>query len=254
MATLPQGLAVLFISAASAIGQSALRHFAQRPPSPRIYTVVRPVLTASHESLQASLWRSHPDSTYNLITADGSLVSGIGKVIDNIMQAGDKAWNSLHVGQLHSVWRPQNTKGLKLFMTTHHYSRVRRPPTAAPLNNLEAKSPHVFSVLAGGLEGPLKEGNFDLRNVDKLVCLGLVGALRHHGYAGVRAARARESAPEHCALVPGPVGIPGLARGAKFGMSLPLNAMNQDEPGVRALFLVTIDLYAVNGGGSPCGA
>jgi hypothetical protein len=46
---------------------------------------------------------------------------------------------------------------------------------------------------------------------------------------------------------PGPVATPGLASTKKFGMSPP-NPMSVEESGARAVFLVTCDRYAVQGG------
>src|SRR5258708_3012256 len=84
ISTLPQGLVALFIGATSAIGQSALQHFAQHASSPHIYTVARPSAVPSHENLLASLCQSNPTGTYNLIAADVALISEVDKVVDAI--------------------------------------------------------------------------------------------------------------------------------------------------------------------------
>ncbi|KAK9414954.1 putative NAD(P)-binding domain-containing protein [Seiridium unicorne] len=90
VANLPRGLVALFIGATSGIGESALQHFAQHAPAPRIYTVARPSTAASHEKLISSLRLSKPEGTYKLITADVSLVSEIDKVVKAVVNKETK--------------------------------------------------------------------------------------------------------------------------------------------------------------------
>ncbi|TVY13671.1 Oxidoreductase andH [Lachnellula arida] len=90
IAALPQGLVALFIGATSGIGQSALQHFSQYASSPHIYSVARETSVASHENLLATLRQSNPTGTYNLITADVSLVSEIDKVVNASTQKESK--------------------------------------------------------------------------------------------------------------------------------------------------------------------
>ncbi|KPM41400.1 hypothetical protein AK830_g5182 [Neonectria ditissima] len=90
VANLPKGLVALFIGATSAIGQSALEHFSQNASSPRIHSVARSQTASSHAGLLASLRQSNPTGTYNLITADVSLISEIDKVVNAVTQKETK--------------------------------------------------------------------------------------------------------------------------------------------------------------------
>ncbi|RYP04125.1 hypothetical protein DL764_004672 [Monosporascus ibericus] len=163
--SLPQGLVALSIGATTGIGQSTLEHFAQQASSPRIYTVARPAAVASHESLLASLRQSRPEVTYNLITADVSLVSEVDKVVKAV-KAQEKKLDILFLsaGFMPFEGRQVTTEGLDPSMSTRYYSRLRAVEQLIPLLN-QAKSPRIVSVLAGGLEGPIKEDDLYLRDL-----------------------------------------------------------------------------------------
>ena len=249
IAAFPQGLVALFIGATSGIGQSALQLFAQHASSPRIYTVARPSTVASHENLLASLHQSNPTGTYDLITADVSLVSEIDKVVNAITRKETK----IHIlfmsaGFMAFEGRKDTREGLEPSMTTRYYSRLRAVQQLLPLlNNAAAPSPRIVSVLAGGIEGPLNERDLDLRDPGNWSTWN----------ASVHAATMSTLALERLARenprlsivhwFPGPVATPGLAKGQKFGMS-PSSPRSQGEAGERALFLATNDRYAVHGG------
>ncbi|MCJ1384399.1 hypothetical protein MMC17_007515 [Xylographa soralifera] len=250
IATLPQGLVVLFIGATSGIGQSALEHFARYTSSPRIYTVARPATVASHENLLASLRQSNPTVTYDLIRADVSLVSEIDKIVEAITQKETKVdILFMSAGFMAFEGRKDTPEGLDPSMTTRYYSRLRAVQRLLPLlNNAAAPSPRVVSVLAGGLEGPLNEDDLDLRDPPNW---SFWNASVHAATMGTLALEwlAREN--PRLSIVhwyPGPVATPGLARAQRFGMSQ-ANPMRQEEAGARAVFLATSDRYAVQGGG-----
>jgi len=88
--TLPKGLVGLFIGATSGIGLSALQNFAQHASSPFIYTVAGAPTVTFHEDVLVYLWQSNPTGTYNINTADVSLVSDIDKVVNTIKQKETK--------------------------------------------------------------------------------------------------------------------------------------------------------------------
>jgi NAD(P)-dependent dehydrogenase (short-subunit alcohol dehydrogenase family) len=161
---LPKGLIALFIGATSGIGQSALQQFTHYASSPRIHTVARPSTVPSHENLLSSLRQSNPGGTYNLITADVSLVSEIDKVVNAITQKETKLdILFMSAGFMAFEGRKDTSEGLDPSMTTRYYSRLRVIQKLLPLLN-NAQSPRIISVLAGGMEGPLKESDLDLRD------------------------------------------------------------------------------------------
>lgn len=90
IANLPPRLVAISLGATSGIGQSALQLFARYALSPRIYSVARPSTAAGHESILASLRKSNPTITYNVITADVSLISEVDKVVDAIREKESK--------------------------------------------------------------------------------------------------------------------------------------------------------------------
>lgn len=251
LANLPPGLVVLFLGATSGIGQAALQHFAQHARAPHIYTVARPASVAAHENLLASLRQSHPSGTYNLITADVSLVSEIDKVVQAIRQQETKLdILVMSAGFMAFEGRKDTREGLDPSMTTRYYSRLRAVQQLLPLlNHAAVPSPRILTVLAGGMEGPLNEPDLDLRDP------------RHWSFwnASVHAATMSTLALERLARehprlsvvhwFPGGVKTPGLARAQQFGMSPP-NPASAADAGARALFLATSDRYAVPGSGS----
>jgi len=250
VATLPQGLVALFIGATSGIGQSALQQFVQYASSPRIYTVARPPMVASHENLLASLRQSNPTGTYNLISADVSLVSEIDKFVNAITQKETKVdILFMCAGFMAFEGRRDTREGLDPSMTTRYYSRLRAVQQLLPLlNNAAAPSPRVVSVLAGGMEGPLNERDLDLRDPRDW---SFWNASVHAATMGTLALERLARENPRLSVVhwfPGTVATPGLARAQRFGMSPP-NPTSQEEAGARAVFLATSDRYAVQGGG-----
>jgi NADP-dependent 3-hydroxy acid dehydrogenase YdfG len=160
----PKGLVALFIGATSGIGQNTLQQFAHHASYPHIYTVARLYTVASHENLLSSLRQSTPGGTYNLITADISLVSEIGKVINAIKQKETKLdILFMSVGFMAFEGRKDTSEGLDPSTTTRYYSRLRAVQKLFPLLN-NAPSPSVISLLVGGMEGPLNEGDLDMRD------------------------------------------------------------------------------------------
>ena len=248
--TLPQGLVALFIGATSGIGQSTLQHFAQNAVAPRIYTVARLASVASHESLLASLRQVNPGATYNVITADVSLVSEVDKVVHAITQRETKLdILVMSTGFMAFEGRKYTREGLEPSMTTRYFSRLRAVQQLLPLlNNPSATSPRILSVQAGGLEQPLNEADLYAGNPSDWsfwkasVQATTMGTLSLERFA-------REN--PRLSIVhwfPGPVATPGLAKARKFGMSAS-GATSQEEAGERGLFLTTSDRYAVKEGG-----
>ncbi|EXJ86141.1 hypothetical protein A1O1_06511 [Capronia coronata CBS 617.96] len=250
LASLPKGLVALFIGATSGIGQSALQHFAQHASAPRIYSVARPATVVSHESLLNSLRQSNPTGTYNLITADVSLVSEIDKVVDAVAQKETKLdILFMSAGFMAFEGRRDTREGLDPSMSTRYYSRLYAVQRLLPLlDNAGVSSPRVVSVLAGGIEGPLNERDLDLRDPAKW---SIWNSSVHATTMGTLALERLARENPRLSIVhwyPGPVATPGLAKAAQFGMSPP-NPMSMEETGARALFLATNDRYAVQPGG-----
>lgn len=246
LSNLPPGFVALFVGATSGIGQSSLQHLAHHASSPRIYTVARPATTASHENLLASLRQSNPNGTYNLITADISLISEVDKVVKEV-KARESSIDLLYMspGFIAFEGRNNTTEGLDPSMTTRYYSRLRLTQQLLPL--LKKGAGRVISVLAAGYESPIDENDLDLR---KPGSWDYWKASVHTATMGTLAFE--NIAQENCGLsivhwAPGPVDTPGLARVKKFGMN-PGNAMTQEEAGARALFLATNDRYKVEAG------
>ncbi|KAM5342038.1 hypothetical protein ACJ41O_015069 [Fusarium nematophilum] len=249
LATLPQGLVALFIGATSGIGQSALEHLAQHASSPRIYTVSRPQTVASHETFLSSLRQSNPTGTYNLITADVSLISEVDKIVSHITKHETKLdILFLSAGFMAFEGRKDTSEGLDPSMTTRYYSRLRAIQQLLPLlNHPSVPSPRVISVLAAGMEEPLNESDLDLRDSRNW---STWNSSVHSATMGTLALERLARENPRISFVhwyPGPVSTPGLARVKRFGMSPP-NPMSQEEGGVRALFLATNDRYSVQGG------
>ncbi|RYP43197.1 hypothetical protein DL770_011779 [Monosporascus sp. CRB-9-2] len=248
--SLPQGLVALFIGATTGIGQSTLEHFAQQASSPRIYTVARPAAAASHESLLASLRQSRPEGTYNLITADVSLVSEVDKVVKAV-KAQEKKLDILFLsaGFMPFEGRQDTAEGLDPSISTRYYSRLRAVEQLIPLLN-QAKRPRIVSVLAGGLEGPIKEDDLDLRDRANWSTWGSSVQSTTMGTLALELLVRENPKLSVVHWFPGPVDTPALARAKRFGMSQP-SVMSQDESGARGLFLASSDRYAVQGGGVP---
>lgn len=249
LGSLPQGLVALFFGATSGIGQSALQHFAQYASAPRIYSVARPATVGSHERLLTSLRQSNPTGTYNLLTADVSLVSEIDKVVEAIARKETKLdILFMSAGFMAFEGRRDTREGLDPSMSTRYYSRLYAVQRLLPLlNNAAVASPRVVSVLAGGMEGPLNERDLDLRDPANW---SFWNSSVHSATMGTLALERLARENPRLSVVhwyPGPVATPGLANAAKFGMSPP-NQMSQEEAGARALFLATNDRYAVQRG------
>jgi NAD(P)-dependent dehydrogenase (short-subunit alcohol dehydrogenase family) len=251
LATLPhlQGLVALFIGATSGIGQSALQNFAQHAISPHIYTVARPPTIASHERLLESLRQSNPTGTYNLITADVSLVSEIEKIVDAITHKETKIdIIIMSAGFMAFEGRKDTLEGLDPSMSTRYYSRLRVVQQLLPLlNNTAAPSPRIVSILAGGRESPLNEGDLDLLDLSNW---SFWNSSVHSTTMGTLALERFANENPRLSIVhwyPGAVATPGLAKARKFGFSPP-DQMRVEESGERALFLATSDRYAAQEG------
>lgn len=160
---LPRGLVALFIGATSGIGESTLRNLAEHSFS-TIYSVARPAAVASHEELLGSLRQSNPTGSYNLITADTSLISEIDKVV-KIVKGKETKLDLLimSAGFMAFEGRVDTSEGLDPSMSTRYYSRLRAVQQLLPLLN-NSPNPRIVSVLAGGMEGPLNEEDLDLKD------------------------------------------------------------------------------------------
>lgn len=248
LASLPhtQGLVAVFIGATSGIGLSTLEHFAKSTTAPRIYSTARPKSTASHAEFLETLRKSNPSGTYTLLTADASLVSDIDAAVDEVKKSETKVDLLFMSPGFFAFEGRQDTKeGLDPSMSTRYYARLRAVTRLLPLlNNAEARSPRVVSVLAAGEERPLNEDDLDLRdpqnwsmwNASHHACTMGTLALEHVARENPRLSIA------HCH--PGAVATPGLARSNTFGLRPP-NPMDQAEAGQRAVFYCTNDRYSV---------
>ncbi|WYZ36960.1 hypothetical protein EsH8_II_000466 [Colletotrichum jinshuiense] len=247
VANLPQGLVALFIGATSGIGQSALEHFVKHARSPRIYTVARPQTAASHEAFLSPLRQSNPGASITLITADHALVSDIDKAVDAVIQKETKLdLLFLSAGFIAFEGRVDTVEGLDPSMTTRYYTRLRAVQRLLPLLNAAAR-PRVVSVLAAGLEKPIREDDLDLREPGSWA---FWPASEHANTMGTLALERLAAANPRLSVVhwlPGPVSTPGMARIERAGLRFP-DQMSQDEAGARALFLATSDRYAADGG------
>ncbi|KAK0735100.1 hypothetical protein B0T26DRAFT_816629 [Lasiosphaeria miniovina] len=249
VANLPRGLVALFIGATSGIGQSALQQFAQHAPAPRIYTVARPPAVAGHESLLAELRQVNPGASYNLITADVSLVSEVDRVVAAVAKSETKVdLLFLSAGFMAFEGRKDTREGLEPSMSTRYYSRQRAVEKLLPLlNSADAPSPRVVTVLAGGLEAPVNERDLDLREPRNWSFWN--ASVHAATFSTLSLERIARENPRISIVhwFPGTVATPGLARANRFGMSPP-NPTSQADAGVRALFLATSDRYAVQPG------
>ena len=246
IANLSQGLVALFIGATSGIGQSTLQHFAQYASSPRIYTVARPSAAASHESFLASLQQSRPQGSYNLITADVSLISEVDEVVAAITQKETKLdILFMSPGFMAFEGRKNTKEGLDQSMTTRYYSRLRAIQQLLPLLN-DAAAPRIVSVLGGGIERPRHEDDLDLRGEAHW---STWTSAFHPAMMGTLALEVLARENPRLSIVhwfPGPVTTPGLAKAKEYGME-PQNQMSVEEAGARGVFLATSDRYAVDG-------
>ncbi|KAF4333345.1 short-chain dehydrogenase reductase [Fusarium beomiforme] len=247
LACLPTGLVALFIGATSGIGKSTLHQFAQHVPAPHVYTVARPQTVQSHESFLTKLRQTNPDGSYNLITADISLISEVKKVVEAVKKAETQLdFLFLSPGFMPVDGRHDTSEGLDPSMTTRYYSRIRAIQQLIPLLN-SAASPRIISVLAGGFEGPLNEQDLDLRDPNHWTPWA---SSVHSATMGTLSLERIARENPRISIVhwfPGPVPTPGLAKLAKFGHTPPENGMSQEEAGARALFLATSDRYSVHG-------
>lgn len=247
IANLPRGLVALFIGATSGIGQGALEQFARYAPSARLYTVARPASAVSHKKLLNQLRELNPTLSYNLITADHSLISEINNVVAVIKQKETKLdFLIMSPGFIAFEGRKDTSEGLDPSMTTRYYSRLRALEGLLPLLN-SAETPRVVSVLAAGQEGPINESDLDLKNPANWSPWGSSVQVTTMGTL-VLEKLAREN--PRLSIVhwfPGPVTTPGLERVKASGLEIG-DPMSQDEGGARALFLATNDRFAVRSG------
>ena len=214
VATIPQPLVALFIGATSGICHGALQNFVQYASSPRIYSVSRPHAVAAHENMLASLRKSNPTANYSVISADASLVSEIDKVVNVIKQKETKLdILFMSMGTMAFEGRMETPEGLEASMSTRYYSRLRALHQLLPLlNNPAVPSPRVVWVLAGGMEGPIDEGDLDQRNPDNW---SFWGPSVHAATMSTLSLELLARENPRLSIVhwfPGPVSSPGLAR------------------------------------------
>lgn len=246
VSSLPKGLVALFMGATSGIAQSALQHFAQNASSPRIYSIARPTARAAHESFLDTLRQSNPSGTYNVITADISLISEVDKAVEEFTAKETKLdILVMSPGFIAFEGRKNTSEGLDPSMTTRYYSRLRAVQKLIPLLNKSAQSPRILSILAGGQEAPINEDDLDCREN-----YAFWPASVHTATMGTLALERFARENPRLSIVhwgPGPVVTPLFEKAKQFGMGLP-NPMSQDESGQRALYLATSDRYAVEKG------
>ncbi|KAF5020167.1 hypothetical protein F66182_7807 [Fusarium sp. NRRL 66182] len=247
LANLPKGLAALFIGATSGIGQNALRQLAQQANAPRIYTVARPQSAASHEKLLAELRESNPSGSYNLITADASLISGVDKAVEVVKKAETKLDVFIFsAGFIPFDGRQETSEGLDPSMTTRYYSRLRAVHQLLPLLN-NAPSPRVVSILAGGLEAPIKEDDFNLRDPKNWDLWTVNLQTSTMGTLALEILARENPKLSIVHWFPGEVSTPALDAYLKHGNSLRGVPASPEDAGARALFLATNDRYSVHG-------
>ncbi|GKU08246.1 unnamed protein product [Fusarium langsethiae] len=155
--TLPENLTAVFLGATSGIGRSTVKQLAIATDgkSPTIYIVGRSASAAT--SLIAELRQSNPSAAVEFIERDVSLV----KEADAAMQQISKYEEKVDILFMSFEGRKETKEKLEPSLTTRFYSRVRSIQTLLPLLNRSA-NPHVFNILAGGMEGPLVEDDLDL--------------------------------------------------------------------------------------------
>lgn len=247
IATLPHNLVVVFLGATAGIGQAALKQLARHATAPRIYTVARPGAIHAHEELLTSLREATPSATFNVITADVSLISEIDKVA-RIIKEKESKLDILMVspGFMPFGPREETAEGLDPSMTTRYYSRQRALEQLLPLLDA-APSPRVVSVLAGGMERALIEDDLDLKDPKNWGTWNVnyhVATMTTLGLEHVAADNPQLTAVH---WLPGAVMTRGLKRLQRHGMDPP-DKRDEDEAGAICLFIATNDRYAVQAG------
>ena len=195
-----------------------------------------------------TLRQSNPTGSYNLITANVSLVAEVDKVVDAVKEQKTKL-DMLFVsaGFVPFEGRMLTREGLEPSMSTRYCSRLRAIQQLLPLLN-NALSPRIVSVLAGGIEAAINEDDLDLRKNPKH--WSFWNASVYSATMGTLAFEMIGQKTPNLSIVhwfPGPVATPGFARSREFGFASTY-AMSQDEGGARAVFLTTSDRYSVQGG------
>ncbi|KAK8073438.1 hypothetical protein PG994_004337 [Apiospora phragmitis] len=108
-------------------------------------------------------YEAWPNGQYEIIEKNVSLVKDAEKVAE-FVKSKESSLDLLFlsVGFVSLDGRQDTTEGLDASMTTRYNSCLRITQLLLPLLN-QAASPHVISVLAGGLEGAMQEDDLDLR-------------------------------------------------------------------------------------------
>ncbi|UNI15576.1 hypothetical protein JDV02_002100 [Purpureocillium takamizusanense] len=250
------GLVAVFLGATSGIGQNALRLFAERTIEPRIYIVARNAKTIGPfiEELQDK----NPGGKYEVIEKDVSLLKNVDEVA-RIVRGKETKLDLLFlsVGFFSLHGRQDTSEGLDASLTTRYYSRLRITQLLMPLLNA-SPSPHVLSVLAGGMEGPINEADLSLSDPKNF---SVSAGNNHSATMSTLAFERLASENPSVSFVhtfPGLVSTPLLGRVSSGVLGtvirwvvMPLMKLfvtTPAEAGARALFHGTSSRYSVDGG------
>lgn len=259
LADLPERLVAAFLGATSGIGQSALIQFSTYAVRPTVYIVAR--RASATTELLAELRKKNSEGKYIIIEKDVSLISETNDVVDFI-KARETKLDFLFesMGFISFQGRQDTVEGLEPSMTTRYYSRVRAVQGLLPLLNAASK-PRVVSILAGGVEGKMKEDDLDLRKPGNY---SIVSAATHSATMLTLALERLAKQNLNISFVhafPGGVATPTFSRGSSGLVRLIMTWIVQplanvfltsvDDAGARALFYLTSDRYSVNDGTIP---
>ncbi|KAK8071282.1 hypothetical protein PG997_011485 [Apiospora hydei] len=256
LASVKTPLVALFVGATSGIGLGALKEFAQHATDPRVYIVARNVKTAG--SIVDELRALNPRGQYEIIEKNVSLIKDA-EAVAEFVKAKESSLDLLFlsVGFVSLDGRQDTTEGLDASMTTRYYSRLRISQLLLPLLN-RATSPHVVSILAGGMEGSLQEDDLGLRQARNW---SVARASVHSATMGTLALEKLAAENPHVSFVhayPGMVSTPLFDRLASGVAGLLLRwlvvpvirlfSRSVAEAGQRSLFLATSTRYSVDDG------
>ncbi|KAK8024443.1 hypothetical protein PG993_012509 [Apiospora rasikravindrae] len=262
LANVKTPLVALFVGATSGIGLGALKEFAQHASDPRVYIVARNAKTAG--AIVEELHVLNPRGRYEIIEKNVSLVKDA-EAVAEFVKTKESSLDLLFlsVGFVSLDGRQDTTEGLDASMTTRYYSRIRITQLLLPLLR-RAKSPHVVSILAGGMEGSLQEDDLDLRQAKNW---SVARASVHSATIGTLALERLAAESPRVSFVhayPGMVatplfdrlasGIAGFILRCFLAPVIRLFSRSATEAGQRGLFLATSARYSVDDGIVPLGA
>lgn len=154
-----ESLTAVFAGATAGIGLATLRAFAKHIPKPKAIIVGR---NRSKFELELQNLKSiNPDGDFTFLEADVSLIKNIDTVCDQIKKqvtSIDLLFTSQ--GYISFVGREDNADGLDNSISLRYYGRIRFIQDLLPIMS---KNGRAVTVLAGGQEGKIFEGDLDLQ-------------------------------------------------------------------------------------------